>query len=194
VGRILTLAVVALGLAGIAPEARAAIVPPGNLGTITANPTEFRIDQTYLGTFTPFDDAYSFEITQEFFDQFPTPTIRVVLRQVFDEITGFSIGPRGYDVITGPGTAAFASVWGDVIARTVRVEINQPGIYTVRAMGLTDGNTGGRYFGSITITPIPAGAILLGSATIALLALAAGSSSIGRSGDLVDNRADPDHC
>jgi len=180
VGRILMLALVALGLSGVAPEARAAIVQPGDLGAITANPTQFRIDQTYLGLFTNFDDAYSFEITPEFLSQFPTPTIRVVLRQVIDDVTGFGIGRSDYDVITGPGTAAFASVWGDLIARAVKVEIDQPGTYTVRAMSFTAGFTGGRYFGSITITPLPAGGALLGGALVCLVALARRSSPVRR--------------
>jgi len=171
VGRILALAVIVLGLGGIPPEARAAIVPPGDLGTITANPTEFRIDQTYLGEFVNFDDVYSFEITQEFLDQYPTPTIRVVLRQEFSEAKGFGIAPNGYDVIAGPGTAAFASVWGDLNARAVTVEIDRPGTYTVRANSVTDGIAGGRYFGSITITPLPAGGALLGAAVLGLVTL-----------------------
>jgi len=171
VGHILTLAVVALGLAGIAPGARAAIVPPGDLGTITANPTEFRIDQTYLGEFVNFDDTYSFEITQEFLDRFPTPTIRVVLRQEFSEIEGLGIARSDYDVLTGPGTTAFASVWGDLIARAITVEIGQAGTYIVRANSVTNGFAGGRYFGSITITPVPGGGAFLCIALLSLVTL-----------------------
>jgi hypothetical protein len=183
---ILIAAAVALGLAGHAAAPRAAVVAPGDLGAITTVPTRFDLDRTILGDLVHFDDHYMFEITDEFLARFPTPEIRVTLRQVVDDVAGIGIGRADYDVITGPDTAVFASVWGDLLIRTISIEINQLGMYTVRAASSTAGFTGGRYFGSILVTPLPIPASMLGCALALIAILSRRPFSIGRPRKLVD--------